>query len=198
MALEPVVSQLAVRLTRPANHGGVDFVQRFAGPHSLSSLSGHEMSYSHASGHRAVVPACPNRMSHSRVVSGPPQGQLRGVWVQPAAKLRAALCSLRLMRRGIGQRYPFVVVYNDEKWNLEKRFSEFADLDSALDEQYKSNEDIVVSPIEPGVPVDIIQHASRDHLKRAALLPPTPLLTAWDPALLSNAQPGECPARLSL
>ena len=39
-----------------------------------------------------------------------------------------------------------MVVYNDEKWNLEKRFSDFAELDSALDEEYKSNEDIVVRP----------------------------------------------------
>ncbi|KAJ1474061.1 hypothetical protein T484DRAFT_3292674 [Baffinella frigidus] len=46
-------------------------------------------------------------------------------------------------------RYPFVVVYNDEKWNLEKRFCEFAELDSALDEEYKSNEDIVLPEFPP-------------------------------------------------
>jgi len=42
-------------------------------------------------------------------------------------------------------KYPFVVVYNDAKWNLEKRFSEFAELDSRLDELYKNDDNIVVS-----------------------------------------------------
>ena len=42
------------------------------------------------------------------------------------------------------QRYPFVVVYNDAKWNLEKRFSDFAELDAQLDEAFKNNEDVVV------------------------------------------------------
>ena len=42
------------------------------------------------------------------------------------------------------QRYPFVVVYNDAKWNLEKRFSDFAQLDSELDDHYKSNESVQV------------------------------------------------------
>ena len=42
------------------------------------------------------------------------------------------------------QRYPFVVVYNDAKWNLEKRFSDFAQLDSELDEHFKSNESVQV------------------------------------------------------
>lgn len=37
-------------------------------------------------------------------------------------------------------RYPFVVVYNDAKWNLEKRFSDFAELDSALEEATKNDE----------------------------------------------------------
>jgi hypothetical protein len=36
------------------------------------------------------------------------------------------------------------VVYNDAKWNLEKRFSDFAELDAALDEAFKNNEDVVV------------------------------------------------------
>ena len=43
------------------------------------------------------------------------------------------------------QRYPFVVVYNDAKWNLEKRFSDFAELDSALEEATK-NDEIQVRP----------------------------------------------------
>lgn len=38
------------------------------------------------------------------------------------------------------QRYPFVVVYNDAKWNLEKRFSDFAELDAALDEAQKNGD----------------------------------------------------------
>jgi hypothetical protein len=38
------------------------------------------------------------------------------------------------------QRYPFVVVYNDAKWNLEKRFSDFAELDAALEEATKNDE----------------------------------------------------------
>mmetsp|Transcript_42058 Transcript_42058/g.98033 ORF Transcript_42058/g.98033 Transcript_42058/m.98033 type:complete len:146 (+) Transcript_42058:163-600(+) len=38
--------------------------------------------------------------------------------------------------------YPFVVVYNDSKWNMEKRFSDFAALDEALDELYKGEEDV--------------------------------------------------------
>eukprot|EP00281_Chroomonas_sp_CCMP1168_P020935 CAMPEP_0206229826 /NCGR_PEP_ID=MMETSP0047_2-20121206/9910_1 /ASSEMBLY_ACC=CAM_ASM_000192 /TAXON_ID=195065 /ORGANISM="Chroomonas mesostigmatica_cf, Strain CCMP1168" /LENGTH=144 /DNA_ID=CAMNT_0053653163 /DNA_START=199 /DNA_END=633 /DNA_ORIENTATION=- len=38
--------------------------------------------------------------------------------------------------------YPFVVVFNDAKWNLEKRFSEFAALDEALDDLYKADDDI--------------------------------------------------------
>jgi hypothetical protein len=36
------------------------------------------------------------------------------------------------------------VVYNDAKWNLEKRFSDFAELDAALDEAFKNNEDVTV------------------------------------------------------
>lgn len=38
--------------------------------------------------------------------------------------------------------YPFVVVFNDEKWSLEKRFSEFAALDEELDDHFKSNENV--------------------------------------------------------
>jgi hypothetical protein len=42
------------------------------------------------------------------------------------------------------QRYPFVVVYNDAKWNLEKRFSDFAELDAALDTYFEKDEDTTV------------------------------------------------------
>lgn len=35
-------------------------------------------------------------------------------------------------------------MYNDAKWNLEKRFSDFAELDAQLDEAFKNNEDVVV------------------------------------------------------
>ena len=37
-----------------------------------------------------------------------------------------------------------MVVYNDAKWNLEKRFSDFAQLDSELDDHFKSNESVQV------------------------------------------------------
>ena len=47
------------------------------------------------------------------------------------------------------QRYPFVVVYNDAKWNLEKRFSDFAELDAALDEAFKNNEDVTLPEFPP-------------------------------------------------
>mmetsp|Transcript_26761 Transcript_26761/g.41868 ORF Transcript_26761/g.41868 Transcript_26761/m.41868 type:complete len:160 (-) Transcript_26761:98-577(-) len=46
-------------------------------------------------------------------------------------------------------KYPFVVVYNDAKWNLEKRFSEFAELDSRLDELYKNDDNIVLPEFPP-------------------------------------------------
>jgi len=46
-------------------------------------------------------------------------------------------------------RYPFVVVYNDAKWNLEKRFSDFAELDAQLDEAFKNNEDVVLPEFPP-------------------------------------------------
>ena len=42
------------------------------------------------------------------------------------------------------QRYPFVVVYNDAKWNLEKRFSDFAELDAALDTYFEKDDDTTV------------------------------------------------------
>merc|ERR1719263_2494798 len=46
-------------------------------------------------------------------------------------------------------RYPFVVVYNDAKWNLEKRFSDFAELHAALDEAFKNNEDVTLPEFPP-------------------------------------------------
>lgn len=42
------------------------------------------------------------------------------------------------------QRYPFVVVYNDAKWNLEKRFSDFSELDTLMEDTFKNNEDVTV------------------------------------------------------
>jgi len=38
------------------------------------------------------------------------------------------------------QCYPFVVCWNDAKWNLEKRFSDFAALDAQLDKAQKSGD----------------------------------------------------------
>jgi hypothetical protein len=49
--------------------------------------------------------------------------------------------------RGTAQRYPFCVVYNDDKWNLEKRFSDFAELDKQLDEIYKGDSSVQVCPL---------------------------------------------------
>lgn len=46
-------------------------------------------------------------------------------------------------------RYPFVVVYNDAKWNLEKRFSDFAELDGQLDEEFKNDEDVTLPEFPP-------------------------------------------------
>lgn len=42
------------------------------------------------------------------------------------------------------QRYPFVVVYNEAKWNLEKRFSDFSELDTAMEDEFKNDEDVTV------------------------------------------------------
>mmetsp|Transcript_23369 Transcript_23369/g.46913 ORF Transcript_23369/g.46913 Transcript_23369/m.46913 type:complete len:161 (-) Transcript_23369:178-660(-) len=45
--------------------------------------------------------------------------------------------------------YPMTVVFNEKKWSLEKRFSEFAELDSQLDEAFKSDDDIVLPEFPP-------------------------------------------------
>jgi hypothetical protein len=45
------------------------------------------------------------------------------------------------------QRYPFCVVYNEEKWNLEKRFSDFAELDRKLDEAFKGDQNVQVDSV---------------------------------------------------
>eukprot|EP00961_Rhodomonas_salina_P117306 1579150-Rhodomonas_salina.1 len=39
--------------------------------------------------------------------------------------------------------YPMTVVFNEKKWSLEKRFSEFAELDSQLDEAFKNDDNTV-------------------------------------------------------
>lgn len=51
----------------------------------------------------------------------------------------------------LSQRYPFCVVFNDAKWNLEKRFSEFAELDKQLDEIYKGDSSVqaIIAPPPP-------------------------------------------------
>jgi hypothetical protein len=46
-------------------------------------------------------------------------------------------------------RYPFCVMYNDEKWNMEKRFSEFAELDRQLDEIYKGDSKVQLPEFPP-------------------------------------------------
>jgi hypothetical protein len=62
----------------------------------------------------------------------------------PLYFLRVCVRVLTLLWFGCVQRYPFVVVYNDAKWNLEKRFSDFAELDGQLDEEFKNDEDVTV------------------------------------------------------
>ena len=66
------------------------------------------------------------------------------------------------------QRYPFVVVYNDAKWNLEKRFSDFAELDAALDTYFEKDEDTTVRLTS--------QCASRARRARMRVLPFRPRL----------------------
>jgi hypothetical protein len=47
------------------------------------------------------------------------------VFAHTALLHRAAMSTGQLILTS-WQVYPFVVVFNDEKWNLEKRFSDFA------------------------------------------------------------------------
>jgi len=45
--------------------------------------------------------------------------------------------------------YPMTVVFNEKKWSLEKRFSEFAELDNLLDDQFKNDDNIVLPEFPP-------------------------------------------------
>mmetsp|Transcript_22263 Transcript_22263/g.56162 ORF Transcript_22263/g.56162 Transcript_22263/m.56162 type:complete len:233 (-) Transcript_22263:130-828(-) len=128
----------------PHNVRGRDRLLCFVGEHTVRPLSTRRLypmpRRVHAA--RAAQPEANNPGLHAgREAHGLAPVACAHGWAEPIALPLPPPTQL--------QRYPFCVMYNDDKWNMEKRFSDFAELDKQLDEIYKGDSKVQLPEFPP-------------------------------------------------